>query len=618
VAARHTGATAAGAVASTAPARARGRQLLTGTDQLLVQDPETLEAIRLPAWKMSLLPRTPGEITLMRRLDIVTRPADRFHYAVVTLLTVSYTFLASSCLEPLNCMRMPNGSFVLRAASDTPCYDAAFYARLPFISAMIALYVGGIPTYLLLVLLRARRAGVLGSPGFEYRFGALTLPYSASCWFFELVNTLRKLAVVVVVQFLGRDGSAEATVSQIMLCSSIFSVYTLLQVFYQPHGFVWLNRLSLMTTVTLLVVLFTALLYANPSLAEAGMYYAGVFTVAVIAVTAAVILFACFREYERARVRSHTCRALGLNRYQLAAMERHLLGRMFPAAGPALIAQQLQLGEVERDAFLRDCFQLLGCMPAEGMNPFEALRRAQRAALGGESDDDEESKQSGGPAATRRSMHDGSNADQRKRQREADASAAKRLRALSVLHRPSSFNGVAQPFHLQSAQMALRMSAYAPGVAAPAPQAPQSQGAATRPAEAGFGKDADEVAPFYWDVPGGPEPPPVKPPRMAVVRALAADHARSATWKNPERDLAAASAAVSAAIDGSAESRMLWTGRQVELVRFVHNPVAQLGQPQLLPTPAPPLGASPSSAAISPRHAAYSAAGDSTQHSSAS
>jgi len=82
--------------------------------------------------------------------------------------------------------------------------------------------------------------------------------------------------------------------------------------------------------------------------------------------------------------------------------------------------------------------------------------------------------------------------------------------------------------------------------------------------------------------------------------------------------MAAASAAVSAAIDGSAESRMLWTGRQVELVRFVHNPVAQLGQSPLLPPPAPPVGASRSSAAISLRHAARSDAGDSTLQSSAS
>jgi len=243
-------------------------------------------------------------------------------------------------------------------------------------------YVLGVPLTILFILLRGRASGSIGTPAFDYRFGSLTLPFVKECWYWELLNTARKLAVVVVVQFLGRDATVESTLSQLMLSMSVFSVYVLAQVYVAPYTYVANNRLSLLTTVTLLFCLFSGLLYVNDQLGSVARDYTAVVTVGLIVVSLGVVMATVAAEYRRAAVRSASCQALGLNRYQLAAMEERLVLRMFPHAGTDLLASLLQKNEADRDDFLRDLMQLLAMVPSDGMNPFEALKAARSAAIG--------------------------------------------------------------------------------------------------------------------------------------------------------------------------------------------------------------------------------------------
>jgi len=83
---------------------------LSGLSQgLRIVNPRSGTAAELPSWKLSMLPRTGSEVNLVRKYDIVHSIGDRFLYASTSLMTLGYTFLASSALEALNCVVMPNG-----------------------------------------------------------------------------------------------------------------------------------------------------------------------------------------------------------------------------------------------------------------------------------------------------------------------------------------------------------------------------------------------------------------------------------------------------------------------------------------------------------------------------
>ncbi|MCV5333228.1 hypothetical protein OFD71_33650, partial [Escherichia coli] len=90
-----------------------------------------------------------AEVSLIRRFDIATDVADRFLYAGLSLVTIGYTFLTSSAIEPLNCVALPDGSHVLKAAADVRCYTPEYSKYLPGVIIVSIIYVVGLPLALL-------------------------------------------------------------------------------------------------------------------------------------------------------------------------------------------------------------------------------------------------------------------------------------------------------------------------------------------------------------------------------------------------------------------------------------------------------------------------------------
>jgi hypothetical protein len=339
--------------------------------------------VELASWKLMLLPRTPVEVSLIKRFQITVSASDRFVFAATQLMVLTYTFLASIALEPLNCVAQPDGTYLLKASADVKCYDHVYNSYLTLITLAVVVYVIGIPVVILWILIYARARGQLGTPHFDFMHGSLTMPYTLRSWYFELVNTARKLAIVVVVQYLGRNGTPDSTLSQIMVAMTVISAFAFLQVFESPYTWNGNGTLSLFTTLSLLFVLFSGLLFFTQRLSAAAIGYVAAVTVIVVAASAAVSVYTFLAEYARAAKRSSTCRALGLNRYQLHAMEQRLLERMFPHAGEMLMRELAQMDEGDRDLFIADCFQLLRLVPSEGgLDPYRALRSAQAASLG--------------------------------------------------------------------------------------------------------------------------------------------------------------------------------------------------------------------------------------------
>jgi hypothetical protein len=345
--------------------------------------------IEIASWKFGLLPRNALEVSLVKRFEVHEELTDRFIYAATNLATLAYTFLASTALEPLNCISQPDGTYLLKTAADIKCYDADYNSYLVLVVLAICVYVMGIPITLFSILWYWQKRGLISTPQFDYLYGSLTLPFTKNMWYFELVNTLRKLGIVIVVQYLGRDGTPDSTLSQLMVAMSLFSAFALLQVYESPYKWVGNGTLSLFTTLSLLFTLFSGLLFFTQRLSKISIYYVSLTTISMTGFSFAAIVYTLQAEMKRAKHKSDVSKALGLNRYQVFAMEQRLLENMFPHSGDILVRELYRLNEDERDAFVADCFQLLRLMPNEsgGLDPYSTLKAAQAASLSHGSED---------------------------------------------------------------------------------------------------------------------------------------------------------------------------------------------------------------------------------------
>jgi hypothetical protein len=74
--------------------------------------------IEIASWKFGLLPRNAIEVSLVKRYEVHEELTDRFIYAATNLATLAYTFLASTALEPLNCIPQPDGTYLLKTAAE--------------------------------------------------------------------------------------------------------------------------------------------------------------------------------------------------------------------------------------------------------------------------------------------------------------------------------------------------------------------------------------------------------------------------------------------------------------------------------------------------------------------
>jgi len=124
-------------------------------------------------------------------------------------------------------------------------------------------------------------------------------------------------------------------------------------------------------------------------LSKLSIYYVSLTTISMIGFSFAAIIYTLQAEMKRAKHKSDVSKALGLNRYQVFAMEQRLLENMFPHSGDILVRELYRLNEDERDAFVADCFQLLRLMPNEsgGLDPYSTLKAAQAASLSHGSED---------------------------------------------------------------------------------------------------------------------------------------------------------------------------------------------------------------------------------------
>ena len=172
----------------------------------------------------------------------------------LSLFILSYTMIAASVFDLLRCRDLGGGNFVLTANPSTACYDEQHNKYSMIAYGFGGLYFLIIPGSVAISFYLARSRGTVFDPVFQSIFNALVASYSVDWFWYELVILCKKLFTLVATLF-------ASPLDQLLLGLVVFFCFALLQSYAQPYMNSNLNKLELYSTISLLVTLFTGLLY---------------------------------------------------------------------------------------------------------------------------------------------------------------------------------------------------------------------------------------------------------------------------------------------------------------------------------------------------------------------
>jgi hypothetical protein len=119
-----------------------------------------------------------------------------------------FTFVISSVIEPFDCNKRDDGSFVMTHNPSLECFQDSWNARLPLMIFFLILYGIIGPGIIIHNLWKNRKHP--GKEPFRSRFLPLTSPYSQSFFYWEIVVMLKRTAFVVSSNFLSSAGASSA------------------------------------------------------------------------------------------------------------------------------------------------------------------------------------------------------------------------------------------------------------------------------------------------------------------------------------------------------------------------------------------------------------------------
>jgi hypothetical protein len=155
----------------------------------------------------------------------------------VVLCSTLYTFLVSSAIEPLNCMRTDNGStnpiYVMISSPSFRCYDGKWNNYLPLVVCCCFLYGLLLPFAMGYILITNRRK--LDDQKFLSRYKTLYRSFRRVYFFWELILMFKKACFIIVVRFL----SSRPTISyetKFASSVSIIGFFLALEALMQPYA----------------------------------------------------------------------------------------------------------------------------------------------------------------------------------------------------------------------------------------------------------------------------------------------------------------------------------------------------------------------------------------------
>ena len=158
---------------------------------------------------------------------------DKFVATIITLMYLCYPVLIKSTFQLVACMPIGKNSYLQRDLN-IRCWDTDENGKLVGVHAMFVLYlfipgfilwVVGMPLITYLILNR-NRANLYGKK-MKFRMGTLYVGYSANCFYWESVISIRKCCVLAASVFLVSYGAETQALAGMMICmvSLIFHLH---------------------------------------------------------------------------------------------------------------------------------------------------------------------------------------------------------------------------------------------------------------------------------------------------------------------------------------------------------------------------------------------------------
>merc|ERR1711916_67879 len=138
---------------------------------------------------------------------------------IFTLAPLIYIPMSRSTLILFDCIRLPNGDFVVESDLGVACFDADWWGVFPVGLLSLLLFVLGVALYLGITLWIRRN--MLFEPEITIRFGTLYRNWRSRYFYGEIANLARRLAVVVVATFLSRYQLVQIILLTIILIVSL-------------------------------------------------------------------------------------------------------------------------------------------------------------------------------------------------------------------------------------------------------------------------------------------------------------------------------------------------------------------------------------------------------------
>lgn len=154
---------------------------------------------------------------------------DRCIQLSVLMGSILYVFSTKKAAEPIDCTRQPDGTFTMDADPATECHldtDWVFYAAVGMI---VFVFYGFIGPFILYKKLK-NNIDLLDTESFQRRYGWLYMRFNSKHYYWEFVNTIRKMALVLISVFLTTRPE-----TQVMLSIGVVAFFLLLHLCTKPY-----------------------------------------------------------------------------------------------------------------------------------------------------------------------------------------------------------------------------------------------------------------------------------------------------------------------------------------------------------------------------------------------
>jgi hypothetical protein len=198
----------------------------------------TIKMLFLPSLSVLLLLASAFQIrqTINRKFELFSKAFEHLLPTIVVISSGLHSFLVSSAVQPLNCIRSDTDSssavFVMAYNPSYRCYDQQWYIHLPLVLLFCILYGLVLPLTVGYALFVHRTN--IDEPKFSNRYGVLFKHYRREYFFWELVLMLKKVTLILTVQFLSTRKKASYGV-KFTSSISIIGFYLALEAVIQPY-----------------------------------------------------------------------------------------------------------------------------------------------------------------------------------------------------------------------------------------------------------------------------------------------------------------------------------------------------------------------------------------------